>query len=62
MNGKVEEARRIVEDIHSVKGDPDQSYARSEFYQMQKQIAVDRTLESGWVKSRLFPPLSNKAE
>lgn len=37
MKGKVEEARAIVMRLHSVKNDPDQEFARAEFYQMQKQ-------------------------
>jgi hypothetical protein len=37
MKGEVEKARAIVMRLHSVKGDPDQEFARSEFYQMQKQ-------------------------
>ncbi|ORY17254.1 general substrate transporter [Clohesyomyces aquaticus] len=48
MKGKIEEAREIVYRLHKVKGDPDQEFARSEFYQMQKQTELDRTLEPGW--------------
>ncbi|OQV02402.1 hypothetical protein CLAIMM_07606 [Cladophialophora immunda] len=44
MKGRVEEARKIVMDLHQVPGDPDQEYARGEFYQMQKQAEFDRTL------------------
>lgn len=44
MKGKVEKAREIVMRLHSVKGDPDQEFARAEFYQMQKQTE--------WVGSR----------
>ncbi|KAF2107746.1 general substrate transporter [Lophiotrema nucula] len=48
MKGKVEKARDIVYRLHNIKGDPDQEFARSEFYQMQKQTELDRTLEPGW--------------
>jgi MFS family permease len=44
MKGRVEEARKIVMDLHQVPGDPDQEYARGEFYQMQKQAEFDRSL------------------
>lgn len=49
LKGKVEEARRIVMRLHSIKGDPDQEFARGEFYQMQKQAEWDKTLEPGWI-------------
>lgn len=48
MKGKVEKAREIVYRLHKVKGDPDQEFARGEFYQMQKQAEYDKTLEPGW--------------
>ncbi|KAH0842641.1 MFS transporter, SP family, sugar:H+ symporter [Fonsecaea pedrosoi] len=44
MKGQVEDAKRIVMDIHKVPNDPDQEYARGEFYQMQKQAEFDRSL------------------
>jgi hypothetical protein len=49
MNGKVDKAREIVLKLHSIKGDPDQEFARGEFYQMQKQTELDRTLNPSWV-------------
>ncbi|KAF2656472.1 MFS general substrate transporter [Lophiostoma macrostomum CBS 122681] len=49
MQGEVEKAREIVYRLHTVKGDPDQEFARSEFYQMQKQTEFDKTLDPGWV-------------
>jgi MFS family permease len=49
MKGRVEEAEKIVYRLHSMKGDPEQAFARSEFYQMRKQTELDRTLEPGWV-------------
>lgn len=48
MNGRAEDARKIVMNLHKIKGDPDQAYARGEFYQMQKQSEVDRALEPSW--------------
>ncbi|OAP54337.1 hypothetical protein AYL99_11438 [Fonsecaea erecta] len=44
LKGRAEEAREIVLDIHRVDSDPDQEYARSEFYQMQKQAEFDRAM------------------
>lgn len=48
MQGEVEKARDIVYKLHKTKDDPDQEFARSEFYQMQKQTEWDKTLEPGW--------------
>lgn len=52
MQGRVEEAREIVMKLHSIKGEADQEFARSEFYQMHKQVELDITLNPSWV--RLF--------
>ena len=46
--GRVEEARAIVMRLHGVAGDPDQKYARGEFYQMQKQTEFDASLNPSW--------------
>lgn len=48
MKGKVEEARKVVMDIHRLPGDTDQEYARGEFYQMSKQAEFDRGLDSSY--------------
>jgi len=50
MKGKVEEARKVTFKLHTIKGDPDQEFARGEFYQMSKQAELDRTLEPGWLE------------
>jgi hypothetical protein len=51
MKGKIEEARAVVFKLHTIKGDPDQEFARGEFYQMSKQAELDRTYEPGWVSN-----------
>ncbi|KAF2418476.1 MFS general substrate transporter [Tothia fuscella] len=50
MKGKVEKAREIVLRLHSIKGDADQSFARSEFYQMHKQADLDITMNPSWTE------------
>lgn len=55
MKGKVEEAREIVMKLHHVPDDPDQEYARGEFYQMQKQAEYDRTLAPTWKEMFVRP-------
>ena len=48
MVGRVEEASEIVMKLHHVEGDPDQEFARGEFYQMQKQTEFDMSLKPTW--------------
>lgn len=49
MRGRIDEAREVTMRLHHVKDDPDQEFARSEFYQMSKQAEFDRTLNPSWV-------------
>lgn len=49
MKGKVEKAREVVFKLHSIKSDPENEFARAEFYQMSKQAEYDRQHEVGWV-------------
>ncbi|EXJ77502.1 hypothetical protein A1O3_09728 [Capronia epimyces CBS 606.96] len=42
------EAEIVLNRLHSDKHDPDNTYARAEYYQIIKQIAIDRTLGSSW--------------
>lgn len=50
MVGREKEARDIVLKLHAVADDPDQKYARAEFYQMQKQTELDKTLNPTWLQ------------
>lgn len=54
MQGKVDKARDIVMKLHSIEGEDDQEFARSEFYQMHKQVELDITLNPSWVKRYLL--------
>jgi MFS family permease len=49
MKGRVDEAREIVLKLHKIPGDPDNEFARGEFYQMAKQAELDRTVRVTWV-------------
>lgn len=51
LKGRHEKARDVVMDLHFVKGDADQEFARSELYQMQKQAEFDKTLNPSWVST-----------
>lgn len=48
MQSRSEEARQILIKLHSNRNDPDHTMAEAEFYQVNKQIAIDRTLGSSW--------------
>ena len=50
MVGRVEEAREIVMKLHYNKNDADGQDARSEFYQMQKQIEHDQMVKPTWME------------
>jgi sugar porter (SP) family MFS transporter len=50
MKGKTEEAWKIVSSLHSDPSDPDEEFARGEFFQMQKQAEMDRTLNPSWLE------------
>jgi len=49
MKGRHEEAQVILNRLHSDSSDPENSYARAEFYQIEKQVLIDRTLDTSWV-------------
>ena len=50
MSNQPEKAWNIISKLHAVKSDPDQEFARGEFYQMKKQIELERTLPSSWLQ------------
>jgi hypothetical protein len=49
MQGRHEEAQVILNRLHSDSTDPENTYARAEFYQIEKQVLIDRTLDTSWV-------------
>ncbi|KAK5069876.1 hypothetical protein LTR64_007942 [Lithohypha guttulata] len=48
MKGRTAEAHQILIRLHSNRNDPGHELAEAEFYQVNKQIAIDRTLGSSW--------------
>ncbi|OQU97101.1 hypothetical protein CLAIMM_03092 [Cladophialophora immunda] len=50
MKGRLEEARTVVFQLHAVKGDHGQDFARGEFFQMMKQAEKDRELIPSWLE------------
>jgi MFS family permease len=61
MQGNIEEAFNVVMKLHSVRGDPDRSFARGEFYQMSKQAEADRMQKVGWVEMFRRPSYRKRA-
>ena len=49
MKDRLDEAKVILDRLHSDPSDPDNEYAQSEYYQIQKQILIDRTLDGSWI-------------
>ncbi len=49
MQGRDAEAEAVLLKLHANPGDPNHDAAKAEFYQIQKQIAIDKTLGSSWM-------------
>lgn len=61
MQDRNDEARAILNRLHSDPNDPNDDYASSEYYQITKQIAIDRTLDSTWVTMFRKPSYRKRA-
>lgn len=61
MKDRIEEARDILEKLHADPADPEDTYAKAEFYQIQKQLAIDRTLGSSWLHIMRKPSYRRRA-
>ena len=47
LQGRIDEARKVIYNLHSTQ--KSDAYAQEEFYQMQKQVEIDRTLDTSWL-------------
>ncbi len=45
---RVEDAKRVVRKLHNIHNEQEHGFAMGEFYQMQKQIEYDRTMNPSW--------------
>ena len=62
MNDRLDEAKAILQRLHSTSKDTtDDEYALAEFYQIQKQVLIDRTLGSSWVHMFKKPSYRKRA-
>lgn len=48
-DGQAYKAREVVLRLHALPGDEDTEFARSEFYQIQRQAVFDRALSVSWL-------------
>ncbi|SMQ53932.1 unnamed protein product [Zymoseptoria tritici ST99CH_3D7] len=60
MNDRPEEARAILLRLHDDASDPHHSFARSEYVQIEKQLAFDRTLDDRWMHIFRKPSLRKR--
>ncbi|KAF1807807.1 MFS transporter, partial [Eremomyces bilateralis CBS 781.70] len=61
MKDRMDEAQAILNKLHSDPSDPENTEARAEFYQIRKQIAIDRTLGSSWLTIMRKPSYRKRA-
>lgn len=61
MKQQPEKAWEIILSLHSSSNDPDKIFARTEFYQVQKQIELDRTLSNSWFHMLRKPSYRKRA-
>jgi hypothetical protein len=61
LKGKNEEAKKILLRLHDDPSDPSHTFARTEYIQITKQLAIDRTLPSSWLHVIKKPSLRRRA-
>lgn len=47
LKGRTEKAREIVYKLHTIDGD--ETFAHAEFEDIERHVAIERTLETSWV-------------
>ncbi|KAK4569540.1 hypothetical protein LTR86_003303 [Recurvomyces mirabilis] len=61
MQGRDAEAERVLVRLHADASDPDHTLAAAEFYQIRRQIEIDRTLGSSWLHIMRKPSYRKRA-
>jgi MFS family permease len=59
--GRLDEAKAILLRLHDDPEDPSHTFARTEYLQITKQLAVDRTLPTSWLHIFRTPSLRKRA-
>ncbi|RVX73875.1 hypothetical protein B0A52_02765 [Exophiala mesophila] len=61
LHGRADEARELLLRLHDDPDDPHHTFARTEYLQITKQLAIDRTLPSSWWHILRKPSLRKRA-
>lgn len=61
MKGRVDEAKAAVRKLHNLEHTEEQHFAIAEFYQMQRQIQYDNTLDASWMRMMKKPSYRKRA-
>ncbi|KAK5280838.1 hypothetical protein LTR20_009292 [Exophiala xenobiotica] len=59
-HGRPQEARKILDSIHTTRDDPEGKIAHAEYHQIVAQVEVDRSLPSGWLHIVKLPSLRKR--
>lgn len=54
------EAHEVLKRLHRTKNDPHDTMARKEFYQMKKQVELDRQIKSTTSRFEIFKTPANR--
>ncbi|KIV90616.1 hypothetical protein PV10_07901 [Exophiala mesophila] len=60
MHDRFDEAHEVIKRLHRTKGDPHDSLARKEFYQMKKQVELDRQINATTSKFEIVKTPANR--
>jgi MFS family permease len=60
MQGRDQEAHDVIKRLHRTKGDPHDTLARKEFYQMKKQVDLDRQINATTSRFEIFKTAPNR--
>lgn len=60
MQNRFDEAHEVIKRLHATKGDPHDSLARKEFYQMKKQVELDRQIKATTSRWEIFKTPANR--
>lgn len=60
MQDRFDEAHEVIKRLHRTKGDPRDSLARKEFYQMKKQVELDRQIKTTTSRWEIFRTPANR--
>ena len=60
MQNREEESHDVLKRLHRTKGDPHDTLSRKEFYQMKKQVDLDRQIKATTSKFEIFKTPANR--